>query len=91
MKVRFFYAPPIFNTWSRLLVLSDDGMLYTSFLINLKLTDFNESVNFTKFNPSEYLFQGYQPITEITRQQALSAELTLQTNWVQEYLEKIGA
>lgn len=86
MKARFFYAPQIFSTWPKLFILTEDGKLYTEFLNRFKLIKSEQEVDFVNFNSDAFKFEGYQPLQEITHDEALQVQLVKQNNWIQSYI-----
>ncbi|MCL1143219.1 DUF1643 domain-containing protein [Shewanella gaetbuli] len=84
---RFFYAKKTYNTWPKLFVLSDDGVLYSEYLNHNKLTIYKESVSCSGFDDNQFKWEGYQPIVEINRGEALCTRLTNQVNWVEQYMQ----
>jgi hypothetical protein len=86
MKARFFYAPQIFSTWPKLFILTEDGKLYTEYLYRFKLIKSEQQVDFVNFNSDAFKFEGYQPLQEITQDEALQVQLVKQNNWIQSYL-----
>lgn len=97
LQARFFIADAIYNTWSKIAVLTSDGVFYSQYLHFMNLKVFKrEGFEFHSFEASDFSFgadehgHGYQPIREVTREQAHSFQLTRQTNWVAGYLDKIN-
>lgn len=86
MKARFFYAPQIFSTWPKLFILTEEGKLYTEFLNRFKLIKSEQEVDFVNFNSDAFKFEGYQPLQEITHDEALQVQLVKQNNWIQSYI-----
>jgi hypothetical protein len=86
MKARFFYAPQIFSTWPKLFILTEDGKLYTEYLYRFNLIKLEQQVDFVNFNSDAFKFEGYQPLQEITQDEALQVQLVKQNNWIQSYL-----
>ena len=56
----------------------------------MKPTIIEEIFDFSLFEESNYKFEDYQPIQEITFEEAISFELEQQENWVLKYLENIN-
>lgn len=97
LKARYFIADGIFKTWPKIAVLTSDGVLYSQYLHFMRLKIFKrEGIDFESFNASDFSFgadehgHNYQPIREVTREQAKSYRLTQQGNWLEGYLSKIG-
>ena len=62
MRTRFFYAEHTYNTWSKIFVLTDDGVLYSEYLDFMNPSTIRKLVNFNSFNASDYSYDGYQTI-----------------------------
>ncbi|MCE9680329.1 DUF4145 domain-containing protein [Shewanella sp. AS1] len=97
LQARYFIADAIHRTWSKVAVLTSDGVLYSEYLHYMNLRVFKrDGVDFTTFKASDFRFgadehgHGYQPLREVTREQAQAFQLTSQSNWVAGYLAKIG-
>lgn len=90
MKARYFFAPYIFNTWPKVAILTSDGVLYSNYKVNLKLEIHEEKVDYKSFKVKDFMFRGYQPIFEISKEEALNAKLIEQENWVKDYLKEKG-
>lgn len=87
MKARFFYAPPCYNTWPKLYVLTEDGKLYSEYLNFMRPATDIKKFDFASFQASDYKWDGYQSLTEINYQSAITKELTRQENWVERYVK----
>ena len=92
-KVRFFIANAIYKTWPKIAVLTEDGTLYSEYLAWNEPTVFKRSgLDFNTFEAKDFFFGGeehgsaYQPIREVSYRDAISFELTRQSNWVNNYL-----
>ena len=85
---RYFFAEKSHNTWPKLFVLTEDGVLYCEYLDRYKLTIFKEKVDFSYFEPSEFKWSGYQSIVEIKESTAINVQLTKQSNWILRYIKK---
>lgn len=97
MKARYFIADAVFRTWSKIVVLTDDGVLYSEYLAYMNLTKFRKTdVDFYDFKDTDYSFgerehgNAYQSIREVTYQEAASFQLSSQQNWVNRYLLEVG-
>ncbi len=97
INVRFFIADPIHRTWSKIAVLTEDGILYSEYLSYMEPTIIKKSgINFNTFNASDYSFgerehgHSYQPMREVSVDEAVAYKLTAQENWVKRYLDSIG-
>ena len=89
MKERFFYAAPIFRTWSKLFVLTEDGKLYSEYLDHYSKRKIDKEVDFSTFKENEYSFGGYQTLKEISKEEIVSIRLKSQGNWVESYLSNL--
>lgn len=97
LQARYFIADAIHKTWSKIAVLTSDGVLYSEYLyFNNPKTFKREGIDFTSFHASDFSFSEdehghcYQPLREATREQAEAFSLTRQTNWIAGYLARIG-
>lgn len=87
MNARFFYAAPIFSNSPKLMVLTDDSVLYTEHrefeVIKVeKLTD----VNFRDFIEKDYENEDYPVLLEIGYEEARNMPLAGQANWIDRYV-----
>lgn len=89
MKARFFLAKACFNTWKKLFVLTESGFLYSEYLVFMRPANVGLEYNFETFTTSDFSWGGYQPIEEISKEQALKERLTFQSNWIAKYLDSI--
>jgi len=87
MKARFFLAKACFNTWKKLFILTEDGNLYSEYLIFMNPSNITLEFDFKTFNSSDYRWGGYQALVEIGEEQALKERLTYQSNWIAKYLK----
>ena len=97
LKARYFIADAIHKTWPKIAVLTPNGVLYSEYLHFMKPRTFKrEGISFICFKPSDFRFgadehgHGYQPLREVTREQAQAFKLTSQSNWVARYLSSFG-
>ncbi len=90
MKARFFLAEACYQTWRKIYVLTEDGLLHSKYLNYMKPHEDNKSVDFETFKAEDYSYGGYQTLREITLNEALNLGLTRQENWVNNYLRLKG-
>jgi len=88
-KIKFYYAEKTHETWAKLFVLTDDGILYCEYLDHLKPATFSEKVDFSTFDASKFKWSNYQSIVEIDQDLAVKTALTRQKNWVLNYINTI--
>ncbi|HCG9065896.1 TPA: DUF4145 domain-containing protein [Vibrio parahaemolyticus] len=95
--VRYFIADPVHNTWGKIAILSEDGVLYSEYLTFMKPTKFRlGGFDYSTFKASDYRFgerehgHAYQSMREVSADEVLSYKLTAQENWVERYLKEIG-
>ena len=86
MNARFFYAAPIFTNSPKLMVLTDDSVLYSEHrdfeVINVeRKTD----VSFADFNISDFENDDYPILLEIKFEEAREMPLHGQPNWIDRY------
>lgn len=86
MLTRFFFAPQIHNTWPKLYVLTQDGVLFSEYLENMSISYDYQYVDFEEFKSIDYKFKGYQSLQEIDYSDAISKTLVNQANWVNKYI-----
>ena len=89
MKARFFYAPGVYLTWPKLFVLTEDGKFYFEYLDYMRKTKVEKQVDFESFKASDYVWGGYQYMTEITQEEAIGKLLKCQANWITSYLNQL--
>lgn len=97
INARYFIADAIYRTWSKVLVLTENGVLYSEYLTYMKPTKFiKNEIDFYKFKASDYSFgenehgHAYQTIREVSHNEASSFQLLSQINWVNRYLKDVG-
>jgi hypothetical protein len=55
MKFRIFYAPQVFKTWEKLFVLTEDGKLYSEYLMRFNLEKIQKSnINYENFRAKDF-------------------------------------
>ena len=86
MKARFFLAEACYQTWTKIYVLTEYGLLHSKYLNYMQPHEDNENVDFETFKAEDYSYGGYQTLKEITLNEALNVSLTRQVNWVSAYL-----
>jgi len=86
MNARFFYAAPIFTNSPKLMVLTEDSVLYSEHrdfeVINVER---QTGVNYTAFNLSDYENEDYPILLEIKFEEAREIPLQGQPNWIDRY------
>jgi hypothetical protein len=90
MKARFFYATGIYSTWPKLFVLTEDGRFYSEYLVDMRRNKFEKQFDFESFKASDYVWGGYQYLTEISLEEAIGVQLNYQANWINSYLNQIA-
>lgn len=86
INFRFFYAPYIHRTWPKIYVLSEDGILYSKYLFKYNISIDTKHFNFENFKESDYSYNGYQKMHQISFDDAVKTNLINQSNWVKEYV-----
>lgn len=93
-KARFFIAEGVYRTWPKVAVLTDDGVLYSEYLTYMKPTKFQQAnFDFNTFTGSDFSFgekehgRAYQPLREVSFQEAANFPLRSQVNWVKKYVQ----
>ncbi|MBK8368174.1 MAG: hypothetical protein IPL10_12360 [Bacteroidetes bacterium] len=55
MKFRIFYAPEVFRTWEKVLILTSDGKLYCEYLFKFELNKIEKTgLNYETFAPKDF-------------------------------------
>ncbi|MGB0391372.1 MAG: hypothetical protein ACPGRC_08885 [Salibacteraceae bacterium] len=87
MNARFFYGAPIFSNSPKLLVLTEDGVLYSEVkeyeVINIEKT---VNVSYTNFQEKNFENEDYPVLLEIGHQEAREMPLAGQPNWIDRYV-----
>lgn len=90
MKARFFYAAGVYSTWPKLFVLTEDGKFYCEYLNFMRKCTVEEQFDFETFKASDYVWGGYQYLTEIDLQEAGEKRLIQQGNWINRDLNQMA-
>ena len=88
MKARFFYAPPIFNTYPKLYVLTSDGEFYSEVRTKGRITMEIEHTDYETFDESRFASDDYPLLLEIDYKEASTMPLKDHPNWINGYLER---
>ena len=93
LKKRYFYASNIKHqngkeTWSKLFVLSENGILYCEYLDFMQPRNIILKYNFDSFKAEDYKWSGFQSIIEIDENTALNKKLIMHQNWIYSYINK---
>lgn len=91
MKARFFHAPAAYRTWPKLFVLTEDNRFYCEYLNFMQPATVDDRKDFNSFKAEDYEWSGYQPIQEVDERTAKTINLTMQSNWVERYLDRLKA
>lgn len=87
MKARFFYAAPIFTNSPKLMVLTDDSVLYSEHnefdVLKVEKTIVK---NYHDFSVSDYECEDFPVILEIDYEEARSMRLNGENNWIERYV-----
>jgi hypothetical protein len=89
MKARFFYAAPVYKTWAKLFILTEDGRFYCKYLNYMQPATIELKFDYKTFKEEDYSWSGYQSIKEIDELTAKNTNLTQQENWVEKYLKSL--
>ena len=89
MKARFFYAPAVYSTWSKLFVLTEDGKFYCEYLNFMRKCTVEKQFDFESFKATDYVWGGYQYMTEINQEEVVEKLLKCQANWITSYLNRL--
>ncbi len=87
MNARFFYGAPIFTNSPKLMVLSEDGILYSE-IKEYEVTKIEkiQNVSFSDFVEKDYENEDYPVLLEIGFQEACDMPLAGQPNWIDRYV-----
>ena len=83
----FFNAAPIFTNSPKLMVLTEDSVLYSEhYEFDVVETEKNVVENFSTFSVSDYESEDFPIILEIDFEEARSIRLNGETNWIERYV-----
>ena len=87
MNARFFYGAPIFTNSPKLMVLTEDGILYSE-VKEYEVTKIEkfENVSYSNFSEKDYENEDYPVLLEIGHQEAREMPLAGQPNWIERYI-----
>lgn len=86
MNARFFYAAPVFNNSPKLLVLTEDSVLYSEHRdFEVIRVERQTGFDFYNFDFSEHETEDYPIILEISYDEARDMPLNGQPNWIDRY------
>lgn len=87
MNARFFYGAPIFTNSPKLMVLSEDGILYSE-VKEYEVTKIEkmDNVPYSEFIEKEFENEDYPVLLEIGYQEAREMPLANQPNWIDRYV-----
>lgn len=87
MNARFFYAAPIFTNAPKLVVLTEDQVLYSEHKeFDVIKIDRVTDVNYSKFTEAEFESEEYPVLLEINYKEAREMPLYGQVNWIDRYV-----
>jgi hypothetical protein len=87
MNARFFYAAPIFSNSPKLMVLTDDAVLYTEHReFEVIKVEKQSDVDFNNFVEKDYENEDYPVLLEIGYEEARNMPLAGQANWIDRYV-----
>lgn len=87
MNARFFYAAPIFTNSPKLMVLTEDSVLYSEhYEFDVIETEKNIVENYSSFSVSDYESEDFPIILEIDFEEAKSIRLNGESNWIERYV-----
>jgi hypothetical protein len=86
MNARFFYAAPVFTNSPKLLVLTEDSVLYSEHRdFEVVRVERQTGFNFSDFDLSEHETEDYPIVLEISYEEAREMPLNGQPNWIDRY------
>lgn len=87
MNARFFYAAPIFTNSPKLMVLTEDNILYSEIkeyeMVNIERVS---DVSFATFSEKEFENEDFPVLLEIGYNEAKDMPLAGQPNWIDRYV-----
>ena len=87
MNARFFYAAPIFTNSPKLLVLTEDQVLYSEHReYEVIKVEKNNNVSFDGFSEKDFESEDYPILLEIGYKEAREMPLAGQANWIDRYI-----
>jgi hypothetical protein len=87
MNARFFYAAPIFTNSPKLLVLTEDEVLYSEHReYEVIKVEKNTNVSFDGFSEKDFESEDYPILLEIGYKEAKEMPLAGQANWIDRYI-----
>jgi hypothetical protein len=87
MNARFFYGAPIFTNSPKLLVLSEDGVLYSETReYEVTRVEKIDNVAYSNFIEKNYENEDYPILLEIGHEEAREMPLAGQANWIDRYI-----
>lgn len=87
MNARFFYGAPIFTNSPKLMVLTEDGVLYSE-VKEYEVTRIQktENLSYRHFEEKKFETEDYPVLLEIGLQEAREMPLAGQANWIDRYV-----
>ncbi len=87
MNARFFYAAPIFTNSPKLMVLTEDQILYSEHReYEVTKVEKKANINFDGFSEKDYESEDYPILLEIGYTEAKEMPLAGQANWIDRYV-----
>ena len=87
MNARFFYGAPIFTNSPKLMVLTEDGVLYSEMKeYDILKVEKIENIAYSGFVEKNHENEDYPVLLEIGYQEAREMPLAGQANWVDRYV-----
>ncbi|MFT4753963.1 MAG: hypothetical protein ACI9GM_000087 [Salibacteraceae bacterium] len=87
MNARFFYGAPIFSNSPKLLVLTEDGVLYSEIReYEVTTVDKIDNVAYSNFVEKNFENEDYPILLEIEYPEARDMPLAGQANWIDRYV-----
>jgi hypothetical protein len=88
MNARFFYGAPIFTNSPKLMVLTEDGVLYSE-VKEYEVTNVESinNVSYSNFIEKNFENEDYPILLEIGLQEAREMPLSGQPNWIDRYVD----
>lgn len=89
MNAKLFYAAPIFTNIPKIMVLTQDGILYTEFQeYDVLKIETQDGVNFDNFNVNDFECEDYPVWLPLTINEAQEMQFAGQPTWIHRYLSE---
>lgn len=89
MNAKLFYAAPIFTNIPKIMVLTEDGVLYTEYQeYDVLQIEKQEAVSYFDFDIADFECEDYPVWLPISFEEAIDMQFAGQPNWLPRYLKE---